>query len=138
MIPDIEPEPSMVATTVLLLLQLPELVISVRALVAPVHAFSEPEITDGSGLTVMGVVVLQPEDSLYVIVTGPLPAPPVTIPVARPTDAMVVELLVHVPPVIPSVSKVVEPEQTLAAPDITEGEGFIVIVILLEQPTGAV
>lgn len=61
-IPVTIPEVPMVATAVLLLLQVPEGVRSVRVVVRPVQTALEPDIdnTDGSALTVIVVVVTQP------------------------------------------------------------------------------
>lgn len=63
---------------------------------------------------------------------------PVTIPVLNPIVAMVVALLVHVPPTVALFSVVVWPTQTLVVPVITDGNGFIVIIFVAEQPAGNV
>jgi hypothetical protein len=59
-IPDIEP---MLATAVLLLLQLPPALASDNAVAWPMHTPVAPVITDGSGLTVTIEVAVHPVDS---------------------------------------------------------------------------
>ena len=54
----------------------------------------------------MAVIVAVPADT------------PVTIPVAKPTVAMPVALLLHVPPAVASDNVMTEPTQTLVGPDI--------------------
>ena len=68
---------------------------------------------------------------------GPLTVPPAVIPVVKPTVATLVALLLHVPPVVPSVSVIVEPEQTAVIPEMGKGEAFMVTAMLLVHPARA-
>ena len=63
--------------------------------------------------------------------------PPVTIPVVDPTVAIVVLLLLHVPPPA-SLNVVVKPEHTLSAPSMAVGRGFTVNTAVAIQPVGNV
>jgi hypothetical protein len=45
-----------------------------------------------------------------------------------------VVLLLHVPPVEPSLKDIVEPEHTVAGPLIDNGDGLTVICLVAEQP----
>jgi hypothetical protein len=63
--------------------------------------------------------------------------PPVTIPVVKPTVAMPVALLLHVPP--PASDKViVKPEQTVSVPSMAVGNGYTVTTAVIIQPVGKV
>ena len=53
------------------------------------------------------------------------------VPVPEPIVATAVLLLVHVPPVVASLSEVVVVAQRLAVPDIAAGKGFTVTVTVL-------
>ena len=65
-------------------------------------------------------------------------APPVTIPDAEPTDALLL-LLVHVPPVVESESVIVRPVQTvLAVPEIAPTTPNTLSVVVTAQPAGEV
>lgn len=66
----------------------------------------------------------------------PMPAP-VTMPVELPTVAVLVLLLLHVPPagVLPSV--VVTPTQVLAVPVMVVGRAFTVTVADRAHPVGS-
>ena len=59
---------------------------------------------------------------------------PVTIPVEEPAVAVVVLLLVQVPPGTPSLKVVVKPVHIVEAPVINVGEGLTVIVAVIVQP----
>ena len=59
--PEAEP---IVATAVLLLLQVPPVVSSAREAVAPTHTVELPVIADGTGLTVNAMVAIQPAPTL--------------------------------------------------------------------------
>ena len=72
---------------------------------------------------------------MKVIVTTPADTP-VTIPVA-PTVAIAPLLLLHVPPVVASLSGSVKPTVTVLPPDIGEGEGFTVTDKVPIQPVAA-
>ena len=58
---------------------------------------------------------------------------PVTIPEAEPTDALAL-LLVHVPPVIRSLSIIVDPGQTFKVPVIAGGTASTVTTKVAVQP----
>lgn len=59
----VKPADVMVATVVLLLLQVPPVVASVSAEVAPTHIVVAPLIGDGAGLMVSVLLTVQPEPS---------------------------------------------------------------------------
>jgi len=61
----------------------------------------------------------------------------VTVPVEEPIVALAV-LLIHVPPVVPSVRVVVSPEHTYPVPLIAVGVVFTVIVVDALQPVPSV
>ena len=90
-----------VATEVLLLAHVPPAVASLKVLVAPVQALGVPLIALGDVFTVTTVVVLQLPVVVYVMVVVPA-ATGVTIPVFGSMVALVVVLLLHVPPVVAS------------------------------------
>ena len=64
------------------------------------------------------------------------PETPVTAPLPDPTVAMATLLLVHEPPRVASVRLVVAPAQTVAAPEMAEGVGFTVMIVVVLQPVG--
>ena len=64
--------------------------------------------------------------------------PAVTVPLVEPMVAVVVLLLVHVPPVIASERVEEAPEQMTSDPDISDGNGFMVALAVIIQPPGAV
>ena len=117
----------MVAIPVLLLLQVPPAVALVRVVVVAGHALSVPPIPGGAELILTIVVALQPEADEKLIVEVPA-ATPVTMPEEEPMVATEVLLLVHVPPLVASVSVVVWPVHTLVVPAIAAGVGFTVIL----------
>ena len=131
---------SMTAIAGLLLCQKPAGLVSnkVVAPATPTHKLVTPVIGSGNGKTVMGVVVSQPVDRVYVIVAVPPPndTPPAT-PVDKPTVAIEVLLLAHVPPPA-SLNKIVDPGQTLEGPTIRLGSTLTVTTELVVQPPGAV
>lgn len=59
-------------------------------------------------------------------------------PEDKPAEAIAGSLLVHAPPVTPSVNVVVTPTQTLALPETEVGKGFIVTTIVATHPVGAI
>ena len=59
---------------------------------------------------------------------------PVTIPVEEPTVAIAVLLLLHVPPVVESISALVEPAQTLAVPLIPLMEVTVTTWVVWQPP----
>ena len=66
--------------------------------------------------------------------TGVPPEIPCVIPV-EPMVASVISLLLHMPPVVASVSVVVAPRQIFPTPLIPTGDGLTVIGIVTVQPT---
>ena len=125
-----------VATAVLLLLQVPPPEPSVNAVDDPAQTFRLPVIPPGTVLTVTVVVVIQPVDSVYVIVDVP-GVPPVTKPEADPIVATTVLLLIHVPP--PASLKVVDrPEHTDVVPVIADGNGLTVATFVTLHPPASV
>jgi len=111
-----------VATAVLSLLHVPDPP-SVSPVVNPAHTFVAPPIGSGNGLTVKGVVRLQPVGNVYVIVGDPAATPP-TLPVLTSTVAVSGSLLLQVPVPSGSFSVVFNPTQTLVVPVIADGSGF--------------
>ena len=111
------------------LLQEPPVVASVSNVVKPAQTLAVPVIEAGKGLTVTLVVVIQPVGKVYEMVTVPADTP-VTTPVPEPTVALLVLLLLQVPPVVASVNAVVKPAHTLVVPVIEAGNGFTVTVIV--------
>lgn len=66
---------------------------------------------------------------------------PVARPVTTPADVTVaipVLALLHVPPVVASVSVVEEPLQVVGLPDIAAGNGLTLTFAVLIHPLGAV
>ena len=87
-----------VAIAVLPLLHTPPDVASEKVTEEPTHTRAVPVIAASVGViaTVICITDLVPQPVLYVIFTVPLDTP-VTMPVAEPTVARAVLLLVHVP-----------------------------------------
>jgi hypothetical protein len=102
---------------------------SVRETESPGQTLPSPETDEGNGLTVIPAVVLQPVTGrVYVTVAVP-EAMPDTIPEAEPIEAVPEGLAAHVPP--PASLRVIDdPEHTEVAPDIAEGIGFTVSVVI--------
>jgi hypothetical protein len=61
---------------------------------------------------------------------------PVTVPEERPTEATDVLPLLHVPPVVVFPNDTVKPAHTVSVPDISDGNGFTVMVVIMIQPVG--
>ena len=61
---------------------------------------------------------------------------PDTIPVDEPTLAMVLSLLVHIPPEVALFSVVEEPIHTIDEPVMAVGTAFTVTVAIAAQPVG--
>jgi hypothetical protein len=59
---------------------------------------------------------------------------PLTIPVAGLTVAVVVALLLHVPPVVAVTSSVVLPVHRVAVPLMGDGKAYTVTVLVAVQP----
>jgi len=87
----------------------------------------------GKGLTVSTIVARQPPTVYVMVGAVPPDAIPVTIPVADPTVALDMSLLVHAPPAGVEFNVVVAPAQTVGLPLIGVGEAFTVTVAVREQ-----
>jgi hypothetical protein len=125
--PSTTPDVPTVATAVVPLVHVPEVVASNRVTESPVHTLPGPVISAGALLTVTVVVAIHPVGSLNVICAVPA-AMPDTTPVAEPTVAMPVALLLHVPAPLASASVVDDSAQTLVVPVIAAGSGFTATV----------
>ena len=123
-VPEAEP---MVATAVLVLLQVPPEVASLNVVVKPTHTVEVPEIAAGKGLTVTLVTARHPVLSTYEITATP-PVIPVTVPEVASMVAIAVLELLHVPPPGRSVRKVMEPAQTVVVPLMAKGVVLTVTV----------
>ncbi len=71
---------------------------------------------------------------MMITVVGTETLPPVTKPVVAPTEAIVALLLPHVPPVVASLSNVVNPAQTCSVPVTGDGAVFTVTIAVALQP----
>ena len=127
---DTNPVEVTLATELLLLFQVPNGVASLSEVVVVIQRLDEPTIAAGEGVTVIACVAAVPQPVLYVIVTAP-PTRPLTTPVAAPTVAIAVLLLLHVPPLTASDNVVLLVAQKLVAPVIDAGTGIIVTVIVV-------
>ena len=103
-----------------------------KVVVRPEHTIELPLIADGRLLIVTVLVAVQPAGKVYIMVAVP-PVIPVTLPEPF-TVAFEVLLLLHVPPVVTSVSAVVDAAHTVAVPVMDPGAGFIVTVALPTLP----
>ena len=106
-----------VANEVLLLLQVPPVVASPKAVDKPTQTEATPVIAVGEVFTVTWIVVRQ-LPTVYVMLGVPA-VTPVTTPPA--TVASAVLLLLHAPPLVASLSAVVKPVHTIAVPAIAAG-----------------
>ena len=134
-IPVTMPVPETIAIAVLLLLQEPPDVASVKSTVYPAHTDVVPVIAAGNGLTITTFDVAQPVvGKTYTTVAVPAETP-VTIP-DEETDAA--PALIHVPSADVSVNAVVSPIQTDVIPVIGPGIAFTVIMVVAMHPVGSV
>ena len=134
LIPEKAPENDTVAIAGLPLVhETPPPVASVRNVVLPWHTSVLPDIAAGAALTVTLYVLLQPVGSVYVIIAVPAELP-VTFPEPPPVTVVLSEL--HVPPLVASLSVIVELSHTLTGPVIAAGFGLTVIIIVARQPAG--
>jgi hypothetical protein len=117
-----------VATEPLLLLHVPPDVAVLSDIEEPIHIEELPEIAAGRDITVTTVETLHPVDNVYVMLATPA-LTPVTTPVAEATLAVAVEPRDQVPPPVLE-SVVVDPAQTIAVPEIAEGNELIITVTL--------
>ena len=118
-----------VAIEILLLDHVPPVTAFESVIFAKAHTEEEPEIIPGIGLIVIDIVILQPVEAVYVMITVPA-FTPVTTPDKLPILAF--ELLaLHVPPVVKSPKVVVWPWQTLEDPVIEDGSGITVTIVVV-------
>ena len=125
------------ATAELLLVHTPGVATSLSVVAEPEHTAVVPSIPVGNGLTVSTAVLIQPVDNnVYVMVTvvGVNTVPAVTRPVVDPIFAKDAELLLQVPPGVPSLNDVVNPAQTVSVPSIGLGNGLTVTIADMLQP----
>jgi hypothetical protein len=109
---------------VLLLVQLPPLGVPVSCEKAPTHTLRVPLIVGAAVTETEEVVALQPVvASVNVKVTVPAATPVTVFPL---TVALVLSLLVHVPPVA-GVKVIVPPTHTVDAEALTVGLAFTVM-----------
>ena len=121
-----------VATAVLLLVQTPTPALN-KVVVLPTHTDVIPVIGAGKGLTNSVVVAMQLVLKVYVIIAVPALTPDAT-PLKEPIVATAMLLLLHVPPIVASLSVVVLPTQTAVTPVIAAGSGLTVIIVVVRQP----
>src|ERR1043165_2282364 len=88
-----------------------------KVIVLPIQTFVGPDIAAGRGFTVTTLVELQPVPKEVVIVAVPADWP-VTMPVKEPTVAIVLSLLLQLPPGEEEVNVVDCPTHTVAVPAI--------------------
>ncbi len=132
-VPDDRP---MVATPGVAAFQVPPAGISLNVAVLPWHTWVVPDIADGSVFTVTVVEAVQPAVVVYLMITLPV-ATPDTIPLAASTTAMLVLLLLHVPPVGESLNVVMLPAHIVLLP-VTGVIALTVTVVVALQPVGIV
>lgn len=129
---------STVAIAVLLLVHTPPDILWARVLDAPTQALVVPVMAVSAALTVTCVTEMQPAPDLtYDILAVPV-AIPVTMPDADPTVALVVALLVHVPPLVVFERAVVPPAHIVLLPEFAGSAAFTVTVAYLAQPVDKV
>lgn len=124
-----------VASVVLALLHAPPVVASASIIVSPAHTDDPPVMLPATGkaLTVIGALMRHPVGNVYVIVSRPASTPDTT-PVEEPTTAIVVRLLLHVPPEGVELSVTVAPAHTWVVPVIADGKGFTVTTAVARHP----
>ena len=126
-----------VATEPLLLLHTPPKSELPSVVLLPAQIENVPLIAPGSGLTVTTCVCWQPVvANMYVIAARPA-VPPVTTPVGD-IDATDASPLIQSPPGVKSYRSVVEPEHTVAVPEIACGSGFTVTLFVTLHVVGSV
>jgi hypothetical protein len=125
----------MVAIVVVLLVQVPLVVTSTSKVVDPEQTATAPEINEGDEFIVTGVLLEQPVSTVYVIVSIPGVTPLIT-PVPAGTVAIPVLLLLHVPPVVPSIKVAVEPVHATLVPLMTDGSALTVTIVVMRQLVG--
>jgi hypothetical protein len=127
-----------VAKAGLLLLHVPPTVASVNVVVEPTQTTAVPPKAAGWGFTVTGCTEKHPPAVNVKVIVGIPAATPVTTPVADPTVANAVLLLLHVPGDEASLNVVVSPTQTFIVPVIAAGCVLTVTGFIAKQPAGKV
>ena len=125
-----------VATKALLLVHVPPVTELCNVVVPPTHVVVMPVI-GATGLTVMVSVAEQPAPEVYFMTDVPASIPETT-PVVVPIVATVVLLLLHVPPVMASLSVTVLPWHTEEGPVMATGGGRTVTEKADVQPVSDV
>lgn len=115
------------------LLQVPPGAAFVSSVALLWHMVGVPPMGD-IALTVTVAVAIQPAGVVYLMIALPGPAP-VTMPVDKPTVAMPVDILLHVPPGVALDNVVVVPWHMVLKPVIGD-IGCTVTVIVAIQPDG--
>jgi len=129
---------STVAIAVLLLVHVPPEILCARVLDAPTQAFVVPVIAASAALTVTCVTETQPAPDLTYDILAVPAATPVTMPDADPTVALVVALLVHVPPLVVFERAVVPPAHMVLLPEFAGNAAFTVTVVERAHPVDKV
>ncbi len=132
------PVGSIVATFVLLLLQVPSGVPSPSDDDVPAHIVKPPVIDCGNALTVKVLAVEQPDGcAVNVIIVRPPGLPgPVVVAVTRPVPEIPATpgvLLVQLPGADASLNCEVNPAQMAILPVIAAGKGLTAIVVVIRQ-----
>ena len=116
-------------TFVLLLVQVPSGVASLRLVVRPKQTFRLPAIDNGNGLTVTVVAIRQPVGNMYAILAFPAVRPPIKQP-SVPMLAVPSALLLQKPPGVASDKQSCRPLHTGTLPVIGAGRGLTVRMML--------
>lgn len=122
-----------VATEVTVLVQVPPTAPSLNVIPKPEQTVDAPESAPGAATTVTECVSSAPHPVEYVMTTVPA-MPPVTVPLPVPTVAILVLLLLHVPPGEVSLNLIVDVEQTVIAPEMPLGGVSTVTVFVAGAP----
>lgn len=101
-------------------------------IVDPTQTEPGPTIGGAADTTVTTTCAAQPP-TVYLMVVVP-GFEPVTMPVSAPTDAIVTGVLVHRPPEVELDNEIDAPTQTLVGPEIADGNGFTVIILVTKHP----
>ena len=120
------PKASTEAMTGMELVHAPPVTASLNVVVLPTQTICVPDMATGIEFTVTVTFTIQPVASVYE--TADVPASkPSTIPVVPMVATLALPLL-HVPPVVASVSNVAKPSHTLAVPEIGDGNALTVTI----------
>src|SRR6202008_1632043 len=98
-----------------------------------VHITGAPVIGSGSGFTFTVAVMIQLVGRVYVMVSRPTPVA-FSVPLVRPTVAILLFVLSHVPPNEASLNDRPKPRQTCEPPVMFAGSGFTVTGAVDAQP----